>query len=306
MSKDDWRVLEQLVANIQRGLALNATVEHDVHLVGRITGVKRQVDILVTQMIGQYKMLIAIDCKDTKRPADTKCVEEFFGLVDDIGAHKGVLVCPAGFSTTAKKTAKHRQIDLYRPVDTGDHKWKVRATIPVLFDFRGASMSFGISTTAPLPFSITHHPAYFQVFDTERNPLGTALDAAVKRWNSGGFPSDRGEHEGCAIFTESEVLVDNGYGTLAPVDLFVGLHVKQVLYFGQLPIDRVSGFLDEHTGHVVTNSLTTGKINLNEIQNKWQKVDTIDELPVTPVLTLVGLECWPEAGDEAETVGEER
>lgn len=61
-------------------------------------------------MIGQFAMHIAIDCKDTTRPADTKCVEEFYGLMRDVRANKGVLVCPAGLIATAKKTAKHYQV----------------------------------------------------------------------------------------------------------------------------------------------------------------------------------------------------
>lgn len=52
-SKEDWLLLEELVASIQKQLAPKAIVEHNVHIRGRITDVDRQVDVLVTQMIGQ-------------------------------------------------------------------------------------------------------------------------------------------------------------------------------------------------------------------------------------------------------------
>ena len=56
---------------------------------------------------------IVIDCKDYKKPVDVKRVEEFYGMVRDVGAHQGSMVCPAGFSTSAKKRAKRLNIALY-------------------------------------------------------------------------------------------------------------------------------------------------------------------------------------------------
>jgi hypothetical protein len=106
----------------------------------------------VLEKIGQYDIKIIIDCKDYKTPVDVKSVEEFYGLLDDVGAQKGVLVCPKGFTNTAKTRAEGFQIDLYSPVDTEAHKWRVKVTIPATCDFRNVKMSFGISMNAPLPF----------------------------------------------------------------------------------------------------------------------------------------------------------
>lgn len=292
--KQDWQILEELVASIQKQLAPEAIVEHNVLIKGQITGVDRQVDVLVTQMIGQYKMIIAIDCKDTKRPVDTKGVGEFSELVRDIKANKGVLVCPAGFSKPALKTAKSYQIDLYRPVDTGNHKWKIRASIPALCDFRSAALAFGIEYSAPLPFMLNTHPANLNVFDSAGKNLGTPLAIASARWNSGEFPTEPGVHTKCSIFGEQSILVDNGYGTLAPVNLYVDLDVQQTLYFGQVAIEKVSGFLDVHTGHVVTNSFTLGLLNPSEVERTWKKLKLGESPPVAPVLRLMGLDCWPE------------
>ncbi|HYD62633.1 MAG TPA: restriction endonuclease [Noviherbaspirillum sp.] len=292
MAKAEWRTLEELVLKIQKGLAPAAAVEHDKKIIGRITGVERQIDVWVTQNIGQYSMSIAIDCKATKRPTDTKCVEEFHGLVKDVGASKGVLVCPAGFTATAKKTAKHYMIELYRPVDTGDHKWKVRANLPALCDFRGAAISFGIRTSAPMPFAIREHVAYMKVFDKEKSALGTALEVATKRWNSGDYPTAPGVHDDLDIFGDTETYVDNGYGEMAPVRLYVGLEVKQQLYFGNLPIDQISGFLNVQTGSVVTNSFAVGLLTPSAVESTWKRVADVESLPVKPVLRLIGLECW--------------
>jgi hypothetical protein len=292
--KQDWQILEELVASIQKQLAPEAIVEHNVLVKGKITGVDRQVDILVTQMIGQYKMTIAIDCKDTKRPVDTKGVGEFSELVRDIQANKGVLVCPAGFSKPALKTAKSYQIELYRPVDTGNHKWKVRASIPALCDFRSTALAFGIECSAPHPFAIKSHPANFIVFDESGQNLGTPLAVASAKWNSGNFPTEPGNHTKCSIFGDKTTLVDNGYGTLVSINLYVDLHVQQTLHFGQVSIEKVSGFLDAQTSLVVTNSFTTGLLSPLEVERTWTKLNPGESPPVAPVLKLMGLDCWPE------------
>ena len=292
--KQDWQILEELVASIQKQLAPDANVEHNVLIKGRITEVDRQVDVLVTQRIGQYKMTIAIDCKDTKRPIDTKGVEEFFGLVNDIGANKGVLVCPSGFTKAALKTAKSHQLQLYRPVDTGNHKWKIRASVPAICDFRSATLSIGIEYSAPLPFTLNKHIAYLDVCDSGGKDLGTPAATATTKWNAGLFPIEPGDHSKCAIFGDCETFVDNGYGTQVPVNFYVDYHVNKRVYFGQIPIDKVSGFLDEHTGCVVTNSFTLGLLTPQEVMNTWKRLAPDEAPPVAPVFGLVGLDCFPE------------
>lgn len=288
----DWRELEQLVANIQRGLAPSAKVEHNVKLIGRDTEVERQIDVLVTQQIGQYTMTIAIDCKDYKTPVDVKGIEEFAGMITDIGANKGVLVCPSGFTQTAKKLAKKRQIELYRPVDTGNHKWRVRPTLPAICEYVSAAMSFQISTIAPKPFVLKQSPAHLDAFKMDGTPLGRGIDAAMRKWNDGDYPSDEGEHRDLAIFDSREVQVDNGYGELIPVQLSVFLYVTTVRYFGQVEIDGISGFLDEQTGLTHTNSFRTGAIDPAEIENKWTKLADGEDPPIKPVLGFRGLVGW--------------
>ena len=133
IQKPDWKELESLVAMIQKQLSPEASVQHNVMLDGIDSETKRQIDVLVEQNIGQYTMRIVIDCKDYSKPVDVKGIEEFHGLVQDVRAHKGALVCPAGFTKSALKRAQKLEIDLYRPVSTGKHKWQAKVTRPFKF-----------------------------------------------------------------------------------------------------------------------------------------------------------------------------
>ncbi|AVF03797.1 MULTISPECIES: restriction endonuclease [Devosia] len=295
LTEADFAKLEKLVARIQQQLAPDAEVLHNVKLPGRHSGRDRQIDVLMKNSVGQYEILIVIDCKDYKAPVDVKGVEEFWGLVDDVGGQKGVLVCPRGFSKSAKARAQKLQIDLYSPVDTDPHKWQARVTMPAICDFRSAAISFGVSMSSPLPFVI--RDGFFDqlvVESADGRKLGTCYETAIRRWNKGEWSVEPGEHDRVPIFAEPNVRIDNGYGTMVSVDLDVGLHVKQELYYGQYPISRISGFKDEISGGIITNAFEVGLLDPNEVSSKWKKISDLSEAPVPPVFTMIGLMGWIE------------
>lgn len=289
----DSRDLEILVAQIQKQLSPEAEVVHNVKLPGRNSGSTRQIDVLVRQRIGQYEMNIVIDSKDYKNPVDVKGVEEFHGLIDDVGANKGVLVCPGGFTKGAKNRAAKYLIDLFRPIDTGNHKWKVGVRVPAICDFRKATISFGIEHSEPMYFSLPmnfHETLEVQAGDG--SPLGKPLNAAISRWNAGNFPIDVGKHERLDLFPGGMVKVDNGQGQLTWVRIYVSLRVSSQLFFGQVPLSKVSGFVDVKTDLLHTNGFEVDVVSPGEVFNKWQKVAETEELPAKPVLRFNGLVGW--------------
>ncbi len=287
---NDGRNLEILVAKIQSLLAPDAEVLHDIKLDGRDSGTKRQIDVVVRQKIGQYEILIVIDCKDHARPVDVKGVETFAGLLKDVGAQKGVLVCPKGFSEAAKTLATKLQMDLFSPIDTDPHKWTVKANIPAICDYRSAALSFSITCSAPVPFQMPHDfYAQLTAFDCDKKELGIPLKVAFQKWNEGHFPIEIGDHENLNIFDEPKVMVNNGYGMLVPVNLTVSIHVSQELYFGMLPVPKISGFKDEVSGNVITNAFTIGMLDPEAVIRDWQKIKSENDLPTMPALTLIGL-----------------
>jgi hypothetical protein len=210
-----------------------------------------------------------------------------------VGAQKGVLVCPSGFSKAAKNRAEGLQIDLYSPVDTDPHKWQAKPLIPALCDFRSARMSFAFAATAPLPFMLPiDFYASNMVFDAQGNELGTMLATAMKKWNDGCFPTDVGVHDTLPIFDAAEVLTDNDYGMRAPIHLSVSLYVERTLYYGMFPIQRMSGFKDELRGGIITNAFTVGILSPEEIERDWKLIEHEADAQLRPVITLTGLVGW--------------
>jgi hypothetical protein len=292
-SRPIWEQLEILVAQIQRELAPDAAVTHNVKVRGRDSQQMRQVDVLVQQPIGQYQITIAIDCKDYAEPVDVKSVEEFEGLLRDIAADKGAMVAPRGFTPAAKKVAARNKIDLFSPIDTDPHKWQVKVSLPMICGYRGAAIAFGIRCSAPAPFRLEGE--FFvaaDVYDKDGNLLGKPFETVVNRWNNGEYPYEPGEHEDIPLFPVSPTLVDNGYGMRVPVDLYLGLRVTQELFFGHLPIVKIRGLKDEQTGAVITNAFTTGSLSAAEVEKSWQRIESVERAPTRPAAVLVGLNAW--------------
>ena len=279
----DWRKLELLVASIQKKLAPNARVEHNVKLEGRITGVNRQIDVLLRDKIGQYEMMFVIDTKDYKVKVDTKGVEEFYGLINDVGAHKGVLVSPSGFTPAAHKTAERYQIELYRPVDTGNHKWRARVTAPVLCEYRLAKLFLKISCCYNGPLSLQAEIGALEVFAASGEPLGIVNAAASRLWDAAELPTEPGEHSDLVLFGQ-EKFVDNGHGGRAPVTLTGELYVEARRYFGSVPLSKLSGFLDDRTGTVIANSFTVQGFSPEMVESKWLLLKEGEEPPVAPLI----------------------
>lgn len=290
----DYKKLELLVARIQQQLAPNAKVTHNAKLLGK-SGTQRQIDVLVEDHVAQFQIRIVIDCKDYKTPVDIKGVEECAGLFEDVSAQRGVIVCPAGFTKAAKARAQQLQIDLYSPVDTDPHKWQARLTLPAVCDLRSAKISFGVKCSAPYPFMLPQHfMNESKVTDAATgDDLGTMLAIVSRRWDASEYPTEPGEHKDVPILPQ-RLELDNGYGMQIPVELTVGLFVEQVLFYGQLPITRLSGFRDEIVEGIITNAFTVGLTSLDEVEAKWKRLKAVEDAPTKPVISLSGLYCWSE------------
>lgn len=80
---------------------------------GRITGRRIQVDACFELTIaGGAKLLFVLECKLYKNRVSVSDVEEFHSKLDDIGAHKGIMITTVGYQAGAKRAAIGRGIAL--------------------------------------------------------------------------------------------------------------------------------------------------------------------------------------------------
>lgn len=285
----DSTALEKLVARIQSQLAPNSKVEHNVNLSTLNGNRTRQVDVLVTDKIGQYEFIIVIDCKDHVKKLDVREIGTFHDLVKDVGAHRGVLVCPKGFTSGALDRAKELKIDLYSPVDTEPHKWQILATAPCIVDYRSAAIAINISVSSPQPWVIPYDITKMNFYDKDENPLPPLVETMFANWFNGSYPIDAGIYEKQPIYKGTTLARVNLDSELKmPIDLSANVHVEQRYYFGHAKIEKISGFLDHKTGGVITNAFEL-LVDHDKVESTWKVIDAINNAPVKPLFVSIGL-----------------
>ena len=104
----EWERYERLIARlIADQIETDYSVTPNAKVRGLITGISRQIDVLIDpRHIRENHRRIAVDAKKKRRKVDVKDVEEFRGLMEDIGATHGYLVCPSGYTKAAERRAQ--------------------------------------------------------------------------------------------------------------------------------------------------------------------------------------------------------
>jgi hypothetical protein len=109
----EWRIYERVTACLEIETAsMDCSITPNASLLGSISGTKRQIDILVDARweTGTERRII-FDAKRRKRKIDVKDVETFEGMMRDVNASRGVLVCTSGW-TKAARTRADKNIDI--------------------------------------------------------------------------------------------------------------------------------------------------------------------------------------------------
>jgi hypothetical protein len=100
-----WLRYEQSVRTMLSTLDSSAKVVHNEHVPGRLSGKKRQIDVLATGTVVGQEVTVAVECKRHGRPVNIQLVDQFIGKLLDIGADRGILYSFEGFTSSAVSRA---------------------------------------------------------------------------------------------------------------------------------------------------------------------------------------------------------
>lgn len=94
----------------------------------------RQIDVLLEGTIGPLNVRTIIECKDFKGKVPVGRVDELASKMNDVKAHKAVLVSAKGFSKTAIRKAERLGIELCTLAEALSEKWVPKIDLPILVE----------------------------------------------------------------------------------------------------------------------------------------------------------------------------
>jgi hypothetical protein len=103
-----WELYERMIARMFADqIPTEYCVTPNARLTGRISKRSRQVDVLIDlRHDTDNSRRVIVDAKQRKRKVDVKEVEAFRGLMEDVGATHGYLVCANGYTKSAERRAQ--------------------------------------------------------------------------------------------------------------------------------------------------------------------------------------------------------
>ena len=116
---DDWQEYERLVASmLLNEISPHLCITPNARVRGRISQRSRQLDVLIdARHDTDNSRRIIVDAKKRKRKIDVTHVEAFRGLMEDVGASHGYLVCPTGHTEAALRRAQDLVTICLLPLD---------------------------------------------------------------------------------------------------------------------------------------------------------------------------------------------
>ncbi len=108
-------LFQDVVGIITSHMAEGATVEESAELENRVTGKKREVDVVITTEAGGHTVIISVEASATKRPATVEWVERMIGKHADLPTNKLLLVSENGFRDQARAYADAKGVAAIAP-----------------------------------------------------------------------------------------------------------------------------------------------------------------------------------------------
>jgi restriction endonuclease len=284
-----WRGFERLGERIMRDLHPHATVKWNETIQGRISGVPRQIDVSVRWLDGDEERLLIIDAKDWKNPADIGDLEKFAGLVRDVHASRGALVCNKGFTAATLTYAKNLGIELYNLHDAESRDWSRDLTIPIIWvdyipEIRTDAQIWldageAIVRDENFPFILTEGSGDGDQEVGETFKQVKALSSFAEEWNNGNLPMALGQYHRIRSDKPLSALVANVKGSHVwrPLkDFGLTYVVKRVARLGHFRPTECRGLINYLDNQAFTVSyLPISQVPANP-ETEWQEIDDPD------------------------------
>lgn len=290
----EWREFEQLAVRIYESLVpQGAVVTHDDRIRGHLSGIDRQIDVSVRFEVASHRFLTIVQAKDLSVPADVNVVSEFAGVIEDVRANKGVLICRSGFTSAALTFAASKGIDTCNVHDAGSQKWALEIRVPILWtDLTPLVTGIGAGSFVggdSVPGSLQDWVISSDGGTTRVDVLGSFERA----WNQGRLPREVGTMH--HVRDPSKTFQIRAWDADQQVvwrdfDLDLSYTIRRRSFLGTFSPEQCTGLLHYEDGRFV-GTFPPGSIPQRR-EDEWTEIDDPDLLSVQVPGSLVVSEGW--------------
>lgn len=285
-----WKKFESKTTEIIKELNPRAEVVPNVFLQGKLSLVRRQVDIRFVEP-GQYDF-IAFECKDHGRPVDVPVIEAFNTKLQDIGAKKGAIVSNSPFTEGAQTMAAKLGIDLLALVDTGDPEIKTKLYASMIIsDTFAKNMAVRVSFSSEMRGAISASPSAMQVSVGQPPSVNFVPKVFHNLWNNTDnlvkVPGKYEHTEKCKIISS--------IGEEVPCELTFIYEVVEKHFMGKIEIINAKGIYNFKEGSFQTRSIETEAINAYEKEMIWDEIPAEEAKSTKVSMRLSCSSLFPES-----------
>ena len=294
-----WRKFERLAEKIMQDLAPQAQVTWDDRIPGEDSEIERQIDVSVRWTDGDESHLLIIDAKDWSRPADVGDIEKFAGMVKDVRASRGILVCNAGFSQAAHTYARKLGVGLCNLHDAESRDWSRDLTIPIVW----SELTPQVRISAESWFAAgdvvqgdDKFPLILSPDDGSASELGSsfakidAFGTFARVWNAGEILRAVGPVHGVRDTRPLRVLVRDAAGIMrwrSMKNFALTYTVEQTAWLGQFRPAQCRGLIDYLDGAAfVASYLPIDEIPIVR-DASWDRIDDPNDVALSIRGTVV-------------------
>ena len=268
---------------------------------------KREIDVLITSNVAGYKVQIALGCKNEAEALDTLAVDNFVGILTDVGIplQHGILVSANGYTRDAQDAANSRGIRtlVFEGLSADRLGQEINAALKSVIYLLVSQ--FNLSMLPYVDDALGSYPKCITgVLDREDEPPVTQILTCIwELWVSGAIPDTIGEHIIClrpknpeAKWFAMGVVSVTGWMASAP-----GTFSRSILKDAEAgKIDRVhiSAAFDEIKG-----PLTLEPVNSEEVLadiHKKERMAVVLRVRVPRIVSDVGY--WPPTAQAMQKV----
>jgi hypothetical protein len=266
---------------------------------------KREVDVLITSNVAGYPIRIALGCKNEAKALDTAAVDNFVGILTEVGipVQQGILVSAKGYTRDALDAAKLRGIRtlILEGLSADRLGQEINAALQSIVFLLVTQTNLSMLPYVEERFANDDPRFVNAVLDIENEPSAPQLFSCLwKLWLSGAFPATIGEH----LFTIKPKSTARWHvvgavtvtGLIASVPGTFSHSIPTNAEAGEIEKIQVSAKFEEIKGSLELEPVGSEEALLDIVHKA--PLAAVMRLPVPRIVTSVGY--WPPSVEAVE------